>query len=99
MLHIPSPSSLHCRLQIPHSCKEDCTHVPRIAGKATATMFHHVSPHTNPSAASGAEGGMQVLWPPPKHDSSSKCLTCEAIKGLTILSSNLSPHDMLRAAP
>lgn len=60
----------------------------------------HVScPHTNPSAASGAEGGMQVLWPPPKQDSSSKYLTCEAIKGLTILSSNLSPHDMLWAAP
>lgn len=42
---------------------------------------------------------MHVPWPPPKHDSSSKCLACEAMKGLTTTPSNLSPCDIPWAVP
>lgn len=42
---------------------------------------------------------MQVSWSLPKHDSSSKSLACEAMKGLTILSSNTSPCDIPGAVP
>lgn len=42
---------------------------------------------------------MQVPWPPPKHDSSSKCLACEAMKALIITSSNLSLCDIPWAVP
>lgn len=60
----------------------------------------HVSPHTDFSRTRGwGREELKAPWTPPRSDSSGKCLACEAMKGLTIMSSNLSPCDIPWAVP